>query len=441
MALPVVPVRADPVQPPRTGVVVIGGGIVGVCTALYLAEQGVPVVLCEKGIIAGEQSSRNQGWCRKMGRDPRELPLAIESMRLWTDMDRHVQGNTGFFNCGTLYLADTREELAKHEAWLEHARQYQLDTRLVTDADIHRIMPGAAGTWAGGLYTPSDGRAEPQQAAPAIAEAARRAGATVLTNCAVRGIERQAGRVAAVVTERGRIACDTVVLAGGAWSSLFCANLGIRLPQLKVRTSVFSTAKLEGAPEISALGSGFISRRRQDGGYNLMQHGGETFDLVPDSVRFFSDFLPIAKQNGTRLRYRLGERWIEEVGYQRRWALDETTVFEKVRVLDPAPNAASLAAGRANAARNFPAFGTAVEAVRWAGMIDLTPDAVPVISTVDALPGFIIATGFSGHGFGIGPGAGRLIADMARGATPVVDPTPFRIGRFDEGPVRPGPAI
>jgi glycine/D-amino acid oxidase-like deaminating enzyme len=74
-------------------------------------------------------------------------------------------------------------------------------------------------------------------------------------------------------------------------------------------------------------------------------------------------------------------------------------------------------------------------------MIDVTPDAVPVISTVDAVPGFIIATGFSGHGFGIGPGAGRMIADMARGATPVVDPAPFRIGRFDDGPVQPGPAI
>ena len=441
MALPVMPVRSDELQPSRTGVVVIGGGIVGVCTTLYLAEQGVPVVLCEKGIIAGEQSSRNLGWCRKMGRDPRELPLIIESMRLWAGMDQHVQGDTGYFNCGALYLADNKEQLDRHEAWLEHARPYQFDTRLVTDADIHRIMPGAVGRWAGGLYTPSDGRAEPQQAAPAIAAAARRAGATVLTNCAVRGIERQAGRMAAVVTERGRIACDTVVLAGGAWSSLFCANLGIRLPQLKVRTSVFSTEKLQGAPEISALGSGFISRKRQDGGYNLMEQGGETFDLVPDSVRYFSDFLPVAKQNGTRLRYRLGERWIEEVGYKRSWGLDEKTVFEKVRVLDPAPNAASLAKGRANAIKHFPIFEKAVPAVRWAGMIDVTPDAVPVISTVDALPGFIIATGFSGHGFGIGPGAGRMIADMARGATPAVDPTPFRIGRFDEGPVKPGPAI
>jgi glycine/D-amino acid oxidase-like deaminating enzyme len=441
MALPVVPVRSDEVQPPRAGVVVIGGGIIGVCTALYLAERGVPVVLCEKGIIAGEQSSRNLGWCRKMGRDPRELPLIIESMQLWADMDRHVQGDTGFTTCGTLYFADTKTELDRHEAWLEEARPYQLDSRLVTDAEIHRIMPGAAGHWQGGLYTPSDGRAEPQQAAPAIAEAARRAGAVILTNCAVRGIERQAGRVAAVVTERGRIACDTVVLAGGAWSSLFCANLGIRLPQLKVRTSVFSTAKLDGAPEVSALGSGFISRKRQDGGYNLMQHGGETFDLVPDGVRYLRDFLPMLKQNGARLRYRLGERWIEESGYPRRWGLDEKTAFEKVRVLDPAPNRASLEQGRANATKRFPAFAKLVPAVRWAGMIDVTPDAVPVISTVDSVPGFIIATGFSGHGFGIGPGAGRMIAEMATGAAPVIDPTPFRIGRFDEGPVKPGPAL
>src|SRR6202040_1527982 len=101
--------------------------------ALFLAQKGVRTVLCEKGHIAGEQSSRNWGWCRKMGRDPRELPLIIESMRLWAGMDAHVQGNTGFSVCGTLYLADNQRELDKHEAWLEHARQYQLDTRLISN--------------------------------------------------------------------------------------------------------------------------------------------------------------------------------------------------------------------------------------------------------------------------------------------------------------------
>ncbi len=70
---------------------------------------------------------------------------------------------------------------------------------------------------------------------------------------------------------------------------------------------------------------------------------------------------------------------------------------------------------------------------QWAGLIDVTPDAVPVISSVDGLPGFFIATGFSGHGFGIGPGAGRLVADLVTGSGPIVDPTPFRFARFSDG--------
>ena len=75
----------------------------------------------------------------------------------------------------------------------------------------------------------------------------------------------------------------------------------------------------------------------------------------------------------------------------------------------------------------------------WGGVIDVTPDAVPVISAVDTLPGFFIATGFTGHGFGIGPGAGRLMAELVTGETPVVDPTPFRYSRFTDGS-RPRPS-
>ena len=91
MAPRVDPVASDEALPASTGVVIIGGGIIGTCTAFYLARKGVPVVLCEKGHIAGEQSSRNWGWCRKMGRDPREIPLAIEALRLWGEMNDAVQ--------------------------------------------------------------------------------------------------------------------------------------------------------------------------------------------------------------------------------------------------------------------------------------------------------------------------------------------------------------
>ena len=226
-------------------------------------------MLCEKGHIGGEQSSRNWGWVRQMGRDPRELPLAIEALRLWGGMNEAVQGETGFRRCGIIFLCRTQDDLAKRAAWLEAAQPYQLDTRLLTRAEAAEKLPGLTGEWAGALYTASDGRGEPQMAAPAIAEAARRLGAGVFTQCAVRGVETQGGRVAGVVTEKGRIACDSVVLAGGAWSRLFCGNLGVRLPQLKVLSSVMRTEPLAGGPETSASGVGFGFRKRLDGGYNV----------------------------------------------------------------------------------------------------------------------------------------------------------------------------
>jgi glycine/D-amino acid oxidase-like deaminating enzyme len=411
MLMPVDRVASDQTLPPRASVVVIGGGIIGTCTALNLAERGVDVVLAEKGEIAGEQSSRNLGWCRKMGRDPRELPLIIESMRLWEGMDARIGRATGFAKCGILYLCDGRAELEQHEAWLAHARPYQLDTRMVTPAEIDALMPGNAARWVGGMHTPSDARGEPQHAAPAIAEAARAAGASILTNCAVRTVETAGGRVTAVLTERGRIACDTVVLAGGAWSGLFCGNLG------------------------------FGMRKRRDGGYNMMQFRGDIVDIVPDSFRFLREFAPMARSEARNMSFRFGAPFFSALKQPRRWDGAAPTAFEATRILDPAPHEASLARGRQRIAAAFPHLAAAKVRDSWAGMIDVTPDAIPVISGVDTMPGFFVATGFSGHGFGIGPGAGRLMADLVTGASPVVDPQPFRFARFAEpGGIRPGKA-
>jgi len=119
--------------------------------------------------------------------------------------------------------------------------EFDLDSRAITGAEGNALMPGAAVQFKAGIHTPSDGQAEPQKAVPAIARAAQRLGPVILTQCAVRGVERTAGRISGVVTERGAIACDAVVLAGGAWSRLFCANLGIDLPQLKLRSGALRT--------------------------------------------------------------------------------------------------------------------------------------------------------------------------------------------------------
>jgi len=426
------PVPSDETPPNRVDVVIIGGGIIGTSTALFLAQRGVSVALCEKGQIAGEQSSRNWGWCRKMARDPRELPLAIESLRLWQGMNEAVGAETGFRTSGIMYLAEMPEDLVRLESWLDVARQYQLDTRIVGGPDVAQHLPGLAKDYAGALYTASDGKAEPQLATPAIAQAARRHGATILTGCAVRGIETAAGRVVGVMTEKGRIACGSAVLAGGAWSRLFCGNFGIDLPQLSVLASVMRTEPLDG-PEISAAGALFGYRKRMDGGYTVSTVGARLVDLVPDSFRLLRHYLPAISIHWKKLRFRIGRRFVEEWKMPRQWHLDASSPFEDVRVLDPAPNRALIERARAGIAAAFPAFRTVAVAETWAGMIDVTPDAIPVISAVEQVPGFYIATGFSGHGFGIGPGAGRLMADMVMGRPPLVDPTPFRLARFTDG--------
>ncbi|MGF0539129.1 NAD(P)/FAD-dependent oxidoreductase [Agrobacterium sp. ES01] len=429
----VVAVQGDEALPSKVDVVVIGGGIIGTSTALELAERGVSVALCEKGGIAEEQSSRNWGWVRISQRDPREVPLMAESIRIWRDLDSRVGRDIGYRQCGIVFVSADEAEEASNAQWPEELGRYQLPSRMVGQVEFDSLYPGLRLPVRSALYTAADGRAEPQKAAPAIAEAARDKGAHILTRCAVRGIEKAGGKICGVVTERGSIACSSVVLAGGAWSSLFSRNLGVDLPQLKVMNTVIRTTPVEGGPETTLFSNDFAIRKRQDGGYTIASEGDNVVDIVPDSFRYFAKFLPALKNDWRSLKFRVGNRFLEEAMLPSRWALDRQSPFERCRVLDPvpAPRETDRALSRLKAA--YPVFKDAQIAQRWAGLIDVTPDAVPVISPVETVPGFFIATGFSGHGFGIGPGAGRLTADLVTGGTPCVDPTAFRLSRFFDG--------
>lgn len=427
-------IQPDPKLPKRTDVVVIGGGIIGVATVLELAERGVQAVLCEKGEIACEQSSRNWGWVRQMGRDKREIPLIIEAMKLWRGMYARTGAETGFTQCGIAYLAGTESELATRERWHDEcARPYQLSSRMIDAAEVNALAPGSTAIWKGALYTPDDGRAEPQKAAPAMARAAQNKGAMIFTNCAVRGIELAAGRVSGVVTEAGAIACDSVVLAGGAWSRRFCGNLGVALKQLSVVNSVQRTEPIDTGHELSFSGGKFALRKRLDGGYTIAHRHLSVADIVPASFSQALDFLPALRLDWAGLRFRIGQRFVDEARLARHWTLDQVSPFEKVRTLDPEPVGAILDEALQSAQDYYPVFRQARIAERWAGCIDATPDAVPVISGVDQVPGFYLATGFSGHGFGIGPGAGRLMAEIVTGASLCVDPEPFRYSRMIDG--------
>ncbi|MEQ9330034.1 FAD-binding oxidoreductase [Thalassobaculum sp.] len=417
--------------PASADVVVIGGGVAGVSTAYYLARAGVSVVLCEKGRIAGEQSSRNWGWVRKQGRDVRELPLMIESMRCWHQIVADLDEDIGFAVGGVTYLAETAKDLARHEAWLESARPFQLDSRMLSPAEVDAMLGRTDRRFLGALHTPSDARAEPAKAVPAIARAAEKLGAVVLERTAVRTVDREGGRIAGVVTEHGRIACRSVVLAGGVWSRPFLENIGLSLPQLAVKSSVQRTTP---APRLSESTFGGVSasiRPRQDGGYTIARSGASRFDVIPAAFTHFRAFTPVLRREWRNIKLRFGRPFFDALG-QRSWREDQMSPFEAIRTWDPEPDHALLDDVMRAARSLYPQLADARPVERWAGMIDVTPDEVPAFGPVDAIPGLFIATGLSGHGFGIGPGLGKAMAGMIRGEPAMMDLSSLRFSRFGE---------
>ena len=428
--------------PPAADVVIIGGGIIGISTAWFLAREGVDVVVCEKGHVAGEQSGRNWGWVRQQGRDEREMPMIVESLRIWRGLGEEISEDVGYREGGILYLVDDDRQLERYAGWVKSAENYAIGTRLIGGTELRRLVRGSTVPWRGALYTASDGRAEPHKATPALARAATREGAIVLESCAVRGVETTAGRVSAVVTEHGSIQTSTVLCAAGAWTSLFCRVLGIRLPQLRLRGTVARTGRTDAVCDGALIGGGLALRRRQDGGYTVADGAVLDHAITPSTFRFGSKFMAALLMDIGATRLSLGRGFLEEWAMPKKWPLDQVSPFEKCRVLDPEPNPRTLRRLRKKLDRIFPQLAATPIAESWAGMIEATPDIVPVIDEADGLPGFYMATGFSGHGFGIGPGAGKAIAGMLTGRDSGMDLSAFRLGRFFDGtPIRPQTSV
>jgi len=437
------PIRFAAALPARADVVVIGGGVIGVMTAWFLRERGLSVVLCEKGRIAGEQSSRNWGWVRQQGRDPGELPIMVESLSIWKQLAAEMGDALGFRQAGVLYMAKTQAEIAGFEAWTEHARAHQVDTRLLTAGETMAMLKGAAAPWTGGLFTASDARAEPWVAVPALAAVAESKGVVIREGCAVRGLDLAAGKVAGVVTEAGRVACDHAVVAAGSWSRLFLESHGVSIPQLSVLASVAAT---EPMPEIfpgNAADDDFAFRRRADGGYSIAPGGEHDFFIGRGAFASLKYYLTVLRKDFRSTKFRLAapKGFPDAWGTPRRWALDRESPFERQRILNPAPNMASLSKVQDSFARAFPSLGRPKLKSAWGGMIDSLPDVVPIVDHAP-IPGLTIATGMCGHGFGIGPGMGRVVADLVMGRPTGHDLGRFRLSRFSDGsPIQPGPSL
>ncbi len=433
MSPPVQPVVSDEKLPTSVDVVVIGAGIAGCSAAYWLAKKGHSVALLDKGNVGGEQSSRNWGWCRQQHRDLRELPLAMKSLEIWKDLNRELGAETGFRPTGLLYITTRPDDFAQWEEWTLRARDYQMHSHVLSPAEAKAMTPGSTGDWIGGVHSPGDGRAEPSLAGPALAEAVRKLGATIHQNCAVRGLDIAAGKVAGVITERGIIRATAVLCAGGAWSSLFLRRHGLRLPQAGVRSTSFATMA---APEVTDGGLSMPDvtiRRRLDGGYTVGLGGRGTVDLSPQGLLYARQFLPTLRKRHKGLTFGIGRSFFDGPEAFARWSFDKVSPFERQRTLDPAADPKLVNQGLTKLAEHYPVLKGLQVARSWGGLIDSTPDGIPVISAVDPMPGLYLSTGYTGHGFGIGPGAGRLAADLVTGDPPIVDPYPFRYSRMTDG--------
>lgn len=428
-------VNSDSSLPAAVDVVIVGGGIVGSAAALFLAERGLSVALIEKGIIAGEQSSRNWGWCREQLRSVPEVPLALKSMELWRGMEDRIGESAGFRQTGMMVVTTSEEEVQHWRSWMSRTAQYNIPGAILSPDAVRKRIPLTAEKWIAAIESPVDGWAEPAMAAPAIARAAQRSGTTIIQHCAVRGWETKNGHISRVITERGAINTTRVLVAGGAWSSMLLKHQGISIPQSGVYATAFRT---EAAVEVYPGGVGspkFSYRRRADGGYTIGLRGHGRVELTPSGLLQARDFFPLFLRRKGELSIGIGRSFFDGPFSWQKWRNDQRSPFEsnRNRIYDPAPDKKLVDAGMAAFRQAYPDMANVGVAEMWGGLIDATPDMVPIIGPVAAQPGLHLATGFSGHGFALGPGAGWLVAGMIAGDTLDVDPSPFALSRFAEG--------
>ena len=421
--LPPAPPPTTAPLPARTDVVIIGGGIVGVAAAHRLAGRGLAVLLLEKQAIAGEQSGRNWGFVSQQGRAPAELPLMVAANRLWCRMSAELGVDIEWVQGGNLALAEGEAAAARYREWAAVGQQFGLGTRILTAAQVAEALPGVRTRATLGLLTPSDGHANPLKATLAIAGAAAAAGARVVTDCAATAITTAGGRVIGVETERGPVHCQTVVCAAGRWSRRLLGTAGVDLPQNTVRETVLATEPVPGLTTVAVWGPDLAFRQMPSGALVI---SGEAADMAitPQSLQHLRLFFPTFWHNRRSFHLQLGRAALAGLDPRARrdW-----------RPGEPEPNPRVVATLTDRFAQWFPQRPRPQVAQAWAGVIDGTPDLLPVVQALDAPRGLIVATGLSGHGFALGPILGEVVADLATAGSTPFDLRPLRLSRFAKG--------
>ena len=375
--------------PPTASVVVIGGGVTGLATAYELARAGVrDVVLLDRDALGAGSTCKAAGGVRAMFSDPVNITLGARSLETFRDFPARFGQEIDFAAVGYLFLLSTPEAVAAFEDAVALQNSLGVPSRMIGVAEAQRLSPLIApdGLLAA-AFSPTDGHCTPESVVLGYASAARRAGATLLPHCAATGLEVTDGRVTAVHTAAGTVRTDAVVCAAGAWSAEVGGWAGVDLPVTPLRRQVLVTEPVPG----------------------LDPH-------TPFTIDFATSFY--FHREGRGLLMGMSDP-------------DETPGFRLTRSDDWLPRLGEAIERRA------PELAGVGVAGGWAGLYEMTPDHNALIGRADEVEGFLYATGFSGHGFLMGPAVGEVVRDLYLGRETLVDVSGLGAARFRGAGVRP----
>jgi len=371
-------------------VVIIGGGCMGASTAYYLARNGVrDVVLLEREPMLGMGSTgRNAGGVRHQFSSEANVKLSIESIRLFERFAEEVGYEIDFHQDGYLFLLSTEKDLSDFQRNVEMQRRLGVEVEVLTPNEARTLAPGLeVGGVIGATFCARDGIADPNGVTMGFAKAAQAAGVEICRETAVTGIRTEAARVAAVETTRGTISVPTVVNAAGPYARDIGKMVGLKVPVFPYRRHIFITETL--TPVSSVPGSKIMVIDFETTFYFHREGAGILFGMSdPDEPS----------------SYNLTVSW---------------EFLEKLT---------------RTALKRLPALAEAGIAHAWAGLYEMTPDAMPIIGAAPQVEGLFIVAGFSGHGFQHSPAAGRALAEIiVNGDARNLDMTPFSFDRFSRG--------
>ncbi len=375
--------------------IIIGGGINGCSTALHLARRGARVALVEKDNIGDGPTGRSSAIIRQHYSNELTARMAHYSLGVFQNFEEEIGGECGFRRTGFVALAAAKDQ-AGLAANVALQRGVGIRTELLSAEALREIMPGIeTADLVAAAWEEDSGYADPYLTVNAFAAAARRAGATVLTNTAVTGISQRGGRVEGVTTTQGVLGAPVVVNCAGPWGARVARLAGIEVPVnvCRVQVSFFRRPPGEEAPHPVIVD--FIHAS-----YFRSETGGLTLVGLVDPAEANAIVDP--------------DRYDESV--------DTDFILDSGERL----------------IRRYPAMERSDSAGGYAALYDVTPDWHPILDEAPAGSGFFICCGSSGHGFKLGPAVGRLMAERILGdSDPLFASHLFRLGRFaEDDPVR-----